>query len=83
LVCRLGDLVFAVAASCPHAGGPLAEGRLDGAVLVCPWHAASFDIRTGLRLRGPECASLRCFDAEVIGDEVVVSPKPPAESGEA
>lgn len=24
--------------TCNHAGGPLADGRLDGEYVVCPWH---------------------------------------------
>ncbi len=32
---------------CPHAGGPLAMGWLVDSVVVCPWHAWEFDIRTG------------------------------------
>jgi nitrite reductase (NADH) small subunit len=23
---------------CPHQGGPLGKGRLNGCVLTCPWH---------------------------------------------
>ena len=32
---------------CPHAGGPLGEGNLDGQNIVCPWHAWAFDAKTG------------------------------------
>ncbi len=32
---------------CPHAGGPLAEGYLQGCVVTCPWHNWSFDVRNG------------------------------------
>ncbi|MFN3485154.1 MAG: Rieske (2Fe-2S) protein, partial [Planctomycetota bacterium] len=24
---------------CPHQGGPLDEGMLEGSQIVCPWHA--------------------------------------------
>jgi nitrite reductase/ring-hydroxylating ferredoxin subunit len=33
---------------CPHAGGPLGDGNLDGAQIVCPWHAWAFDCLTGV-----------------------------------
>jgi nitrite reductase (NADH) small subunit len=39
--------VFATQASCPHRGGPLADGLLGGATLICPLHALKFDLRTG------------------------------------
>jgi nitrite reductase/ring-hydroxylating ferredoxin subunit len=64
LVCRLDGVVCAVQSVCPHRGAPLAEGTLHGAVLTCPWHGASFDVRTGRRLRGPECADLRRYAAD-------------------
>lgn len=32
---------------CPHAGGPLGEGRLAGGIVTCPWHGWQFDVRTG------------------------------------
>lgn len=47
VLCRVGGSVHAVGARCPHRGGPLAEGTLDGPVLTCPWHGWRFDVRTG------------------------------------
>lgn len=38
---------------CSHRGGPLADGKLVGACLRCPWHGSEFDIKTGLVRRGP------------------------------
>jgi nitrite reductase/ring-hydroxylating ferredoxin subunit len=54
---------FALANRCPHAGGPMCEGRVVGLVqsrgpgdysigrkgefVRCPWHGWEFDIRTG------------------------------------
>ena len=32
---------------CPHQGGPLGEGQLDGAWLICPWHGYEYDPQTG------------------------------------
>ena len=39
--------VFAVANSCPHKGGPLADGMLAGEQVVCPMHAFRFDPDNG------------------------------------
>ena len=38
---------LAVDNTCPHRGGPLGEGHLEGGVVVCPWHGWRFDLRTG------------------------------------
>jgi nitrite reductase/ring-hydroxylating ferredoxin subunit len=38
---------FALDNTCTHHGGPLAEGELAGHEVTCPWHGATFDVRTG------------------------------------
>jgi nitrite reductase/ring-hydroxylating ferredoxin subunit len=38
---------FALDGLCPHQGGPLGKGSLDGCILTCPWHGWQFDVRTG------------------------------------
>jgi nitrite reductase (NADH) small subunit len=39
--------VYASQASCPHKGGPLADGLLGGASVVCPLHEKVFDLTNG------------------------------------
>lgn len=39
--------VRALQAVCPHRGGPLADGLLDGTVVVCPLHNYTYDLLTG------------------------------------
>ena len=43
---------------CPHRGAPLTEATVSGSLLICPWHGATFDLRTGSRVRGPLCPDL-------------------------
>ena len=38
---------FALDGVCPHAGGPLGQGTVDGCVVTCPWHGWQFDVRSG------------------------------------
>lgn len=47
LLARVGDAFYAAAARCPHQGGFLADGRLDGTVVTCPLHGARFDLADG------------------------------------
>lgn len=58
-----GGGVFAVQASCPHRGGPLADGLVGGTTLICPLHSWKFDLSTGAALFG-ECG-LRTFPVRV------------------
>ena len=32
---------------CPHAGGPLGKGELNGNIITCPWHGWQFDVESG------------------------------------
>lgn len=38
---------FALDGVCPHQGGPLGNGVLNGMIVTCPWHGWQFDVRTG------------------------------------
>jgi 3-phenylpropionate/trans-cinnamate dioxygenase ferredoxin subunit len=51
LVVRAGEEYFVTDARCPHLGGPLAKGVLEGTVITCPWHHSQFDVRDGSCLR--------------------------------
>jgi NAD(P)H-dependent nitrite reductase small subunit len=55
---------LAVENTCPHRGGPVAEGEFEDGIVSCPWHAWPFDVRTG------ECtinsaAKLETYEVEV------------------
>ena len=56
---------------CPHMGGPLGEGKLDGTVVSCPWHGWTFDVRTGLADH-PGGHSVSAYEVVVEGDEVKI-----------
>jgi len=53
LLARVGPVVFAIDAVCPHLGGLLAEGTLAGRRLTCPLHTAVFDVGSGAVLADP------------------------------
>lgn len=48
LLAKIEGEVYAMDDVCSHVGGPLHEGELeDSCYVVCPWHAARFDVRNG------------------------------------
>lgn len=54
---------FALDNACPHMGGPLGEGCLEGHRVVCPWHGWEFDVRSGAceNMPGVDATSLSIF----------------------
>ncbi len=86
LVVRAGERFYAVAARCPHMGGRLAQGKLEGTVVTCPLHGSQFDVTDGhvvrwLRgsgmlsaigkaMKGPR--GLAVYAIKVDGDRVLV-----------
>jgi nitrite reductase (NADH) small subunit len=72
VVVRVGDHVYACSAACAHRGGPLAEGRLNGARLVCPWHGWMFDVRTGACLIPARGAAVTTYPVRIDAGDVVV-----------
>ncbi|MFY7921387.1 MAG: Rieske (2Fe-2S) protein [Gemmatimonas sp.] len=48
-----------LAARCNHAGGPLADGGLDGEYIVCPWHNWKYHCRSGAGIRIGRGATVR------------------------
>ncbi len=68
-VARMNGQVFALDNECPHHGGPLGQGRLEGGKVFCPWHAYAFDVKTGT------CSGeirVRTFEVTVAGEDVLV-----------
>src|ERR1700761_2278266 len=81
LLVRRGDEVFALDGTCPHAGGPLAEGVLDGDRVICPWHKAAFDITSGANLDPPAVDDLCRFPVGLRDGEVLVTLEDQAKPG--
>jgi chlorite dismutase len=67
--------LYAIADRCPHARGPLSEGELVGTMVVCPWHDACFDLRTGAALALPATTPVATYPVEVRGDAVLIGPR--------
>ena len=68
---NVGGEIFAINHVCPHRGGPLAGGRLDGTVVACPLHGWTFDVRTG-RPDHPGGHAVATYEVKVDGTSVYV-----------
>jgi nitrite reductase/ring-hydroxylating ferredoxin subunit len=71
-VFKLGDGYCAIEDTCPHAGGPLSEGPLEGDVVTCPWHGSRFNVRTGAVLAPPATRGVKSFPVRVNGSDLEI-----------
>lgn len=63
---------YAMDGVCPHAGGPLGQGTLNGLVVTCPWHGWQFDVSTGRHCLNANIQH-PTFPVKVDGDDVLVA----------
>lgn len=66
-----GGRFYAVSPVCPHEGGPLAEGWVEGGTVICPWHGFDFDLTTGRCLVDPDLA-VAVYPVRVVDNAVEV-----------
>ena len=50
---RRGDEIFAIGNDCPHQGGFLSDGAVEGDIVTCPLHGWEFDLRSGACMTVP------------------------------
>jgi nitrite reductase/ring-hydroxylating ferredoxin subunit len=69
---RRGDVVHALKETCSHAGGPLAQGTLEGDTIVCPWHFSAFRVSDGAVRHGPATSRQVAYRARINAEQVEV-----------
>jgi nitrite reductase/ring-hydroxylating ferredoxin subunit len=69
LLARRGDDILAIGDTCPHQGGSLSEGWLEGDIAVCPLHGWEFDLRSGHCMTIPG-EQVPCYRVTVENGEI-------------
>lgn len=72
LLARRQGQIYAMAETCSHLSGPLAEGRLEGESVVCPWHGSRFALSDGRVLNGPATHPAPCFKTRIHNGSIEV-----------
>jgi 3-phenylpropionate/trans-cinnamate dioxygenase ferredoxin subunit len=75
-----GEL-YAIDDTCTHQDASLSDGWLEGCLVECPLHAASFDLRTGLPTCLPARRAVRTH--QVFVEDGVIHVRLTAEEGTA
>lgn len=69
---RRQENIYALSATCVHAGGPLDEGQLADERVRCPWHGSTFRLSDGTALRGPAATDQPSWQVRVQDDRIQV-----------
>lgn len=72
-----GEL-YALENACPHQGGPIADGWIEGRTVTCPWHAWCFELQTGKMTLG-DFAWIPRFPVKVEAGAIYLGTEPLAE----
>ena len=87
LLARAGDEYYAADNRCPHMGGNLSLGQLDGTVITCPVHHSQFDLSNGQVVRWTDWSGIKLslskifrsprpletYPVEVEGEKLIVN----------
>jgi nitrite reductase (NADH) small subunit/3-phenylpropionate/trans-cinnamate dioxygenase ferredoxin subunit len=60
-----GGAIFVLDNECPHAGGSLAGGEIEGGCVVCPLHQWSFQLASG-ELRDTPGVAVRAYKTRLF-----------------
>ncbi len=80
LLANVKGEVYAIQNKCSHYGAPLSQGAICEHRVRCPWHHASFDLRTGEQLEAPGMDGVPRFGVRLEGDDILVSSEPVADN---
>ena len=72
LIANAGGIVLATDDTCTHEDASLSCGVLQGAIVRCPLHGATFDLRDGAPLDEPAEEPLRCHEVRVEDGAIFV-----------
>ncbi len=56
---------YALEDRCTHAKIPLVDGPIKDGCLMCPWHYAEFDLKTGAALSGPAVTAVKTYEVRL------------------
>ncbi len=62
---------YAIDDTCPHQGGPLGEGEMEGTVVACPWHEWRYDVCTGVNVDDDGC-KVATYPIKRDGEDILV-----------
>jgi nitrite reductase/ring-hydroxylating ferredoxin subunit len=71
-VFNVDGTICAITDTCPHAGGSLGMGKLDGRIVTCPVHGMKFDVTTGC-FSGTSDFGVASYPTQVLDGKIMVA----------
>lgn len=72
-IANIDGKYYAIDNTCSHEGGPLADGKLEGYEVECPWHQSRFDMRNGEVKSPPADQPQSSYPIKVEADQIMLS----------
>lgn len=69
---NLSGEFYALDNTCTHVGGPLCEGEISDAEVICPWHGAAFDIATGRAVGPPAIEAVKRYNLRIENGQIEI-----------
>ena len=66
VIARVGDKYYVSDNRCPHMGGNLSMGKLEGTVITCPRHHSQFDLDDGHVIRWTDWTGLKLAAGKIL-----------------
>jgi 3-phenylpropionate/trans-cinnamate dioxygenase ferredoxin subunit len=66
LIARVEDNYYVSDNRCPHMGGNLSNGNLEGTVITCPRHHSQFDLIDGHVIRWTDWSGLKLTASKIF-----------------
>jgi len=72
LLYRDGNRIQAIGAVCPHAEGPLEQGKFFNGCIECPWHHSVFSLADGRVVHGPSTYPVPHYETRIRNSMVEI-----------
>ncbi len=73
---------YAVDNTCPHMGGDLSLGELQGSNIICPRHHSAFDVTNGKAVKDGKLLfmavkphDLNAYEVKIVEDQILIELK--------
>ena len=71
-ICNRNNNFYAFKDECSHEAFPLSDGNLEGSNIICIYHGAEFEIKTGEALCLPAIEPIEVYEVKIEDDDILV-----------